>query len=149
VPLTLLSLASTKREVYTLISSTPIFIVIALFTFYLSRISVNFNLIYRRVAITAVTIILLIPIRYSLERIKPFEPRFVKQDWRISIEAFRNKLTIPIDSVILVNDPNYIETRFYYDIKSYNFLEKSDLEILLSKGFKIYQRTGIAFVRNE
>jgi len=70
----------------------------------------------------------------------------VKPEYRLELERFiyENKSIAP-DSIIVYNSPNYIENRFYYNIKSYRYIDDSTINALKDKGFKVYDFNNGSF----
>ena len=144
VPMLVLSCMSTKRQIYMLVSSTPFYILLALFLRYLNILKYKLSFNHKFFINIFVILALLLPVRYNLERIKPFENRFLKPQWREQMEVFVNEYKSDMNNIILVNEPKYIEARFYYDIKAYNYLSEIQIEKFKNMNFKIfYNNDGI------
>lgn len=142
----ILTLAETKREVYMSAVISSMFILCA-FCIYSFK---EFNLIRKSKTsyiILFYIIFLGLPIRYCVERIKPFERRLEKPAWRMELEALTQK--IDLNNTVLVNEEHYLEARFYYDIKAYHVLNDYDLDRIRNKGFTILSREGSSFIAEE
>ncbi len=43
------------------------------------------------------------------------------------------------DSIILVNEPHYIDARFYYGLLGYRYLNDSTINVIKSNGYNVYK----------
>lgn len=145
IPLLLLSLASTKREVYLLISVAPLCILIAYFIQYL--FSIRHRIKYRWIPAVFTTLIFILSVRYSLERIKPQLPRFEKPEYRLNFERLRNEQYFGIlDQCVIVNEPKYLQLRFYYNAKSYRYLNDSLIQEVKVKGYRVFTKDNGKYI---
>ena len=105
----------------------------AFFDFLLRNSQLN-NKSWKVIAIWLLFLIL--PIRYSIERIKPFDTKNKKPQWVLDLKA----LNIETDrKSVLFNYPKPIEAMFYTDLTVYEKLPSiSFLEELKGKSYKIY-----------
>ncbi len=138
IPLVLLSLAETKRFTYILISAPAFFMLSALFFFYLysMRKQVKVNPFFVKLLLF---LLLALPVRYSLERIKPFEKRPEKsmmfERWKTLLET--ENLTA--SKTILLKEPDYIQAMFYHDFIAYNYgISNMEKDSLSSEGYRIF-----------
>lgn len=136
LPLILLSSFETKREVYIMMSATPLFISMSYFINFISRRFYK----NRKLVWFVKLIFILLAVRYSIERIKPQRPRLVKPDYRKEMESLLSKNNY-IDSLVIINDPNYLDARFYYNLKAYPYLDETKVAKIKQQGFKIYECT--------
>ncbi len=137
IPMILLSISATKREVYIMIASTPMFILLGLFVVYLSSIKKEF--IYPKFITFLVALIFIASIRYSIERIKPLNARLVMPQYRIEMKNLIYSNNLNPDSIVLVNEPHYLEARFFYNIKGYQFLDDSTVTSIKLKGYRVFR----------
>lgn len=137
VPLILLSISQTKREVYLLTFATPIFIVQSLFISYLWKFKERF---YRPIFIKIIIgAIFGLALRYSIERLKLSQKRFNMPEYRVQFEDWYSKGHLSMDqNFIITNDPKYLELRYYYGVKAYNYLTDSILNDLKKREIKVY-----------
>ncbi|MEZ4909636.1 MAG: glycosyltransferase family 39 protein [Saprospiraceae bacterium] len=136
LPLLVLSYSATKREVYLLMSATPIFISIAYFLHVSMRLSKGSR--WRPWIKFLYFLVIVAAIRYSIERIKPMQITFAKPQFRIEMETILKNSTSPSDSIILVNDPHYLEARFYYDMLGYRYLSTAKIDSLSAMGYTVF-----------
>lgn len=145
LPLILLSLSATKREVYMSLAATPIFIVHAWMMVYLYRCRNAFVPKWRYLANAFIVISLALAVRYSAERIKPLEDKWAKAKWRTEVEDWLIESNVNKDSIFIYNTPHSLESRFYYDIKAYPWLTHEEIEYLKSLDFQVFEKTEIGF----
>jgi 4-amino-4-deoxy-L-arabinose transferase-like glycosyltransferase len=145
IPLILLSISTTKRSAYILMSATPFFIMISLFITYLNQ----FRFEYKKSIYFIQILFFIFAIRYSLERVKPLKNRFEKPDYRHEMEALINTTDLPSDSLVLVNEPDFIKARFYYGLLGYRYLNDSIINDIRSKGFKVFNNVKGKYVLVE
>lgn len=142
IPLVLLSVSATKREVYLFVSATPFFILIALFLHYLDHFRHKFISINTFVQ----SLFYIAAIRYSVERIKPMKPRLDKPEYRNKIEALVSQSSCPPDSIVLNNEPHHIEARFYYGVVAYPYLNDSTVHYIKSRGYTVFENQNGTYV---
>ena len=133
IPLIVFSLAHTKMQNYIIISAPAIFIITAIFW--------NYLYVYRNKLkpkwIIVILLILLpgLPVRYSLERIKPFQKKS-KPEWVEHVKS----LNFKHDKTILLNSPRPIETMFYTNYIAYRKdIDQKKAKQLSNNGYHIYR----------
>ncbi|MBK8966568.1 MAG: glycosyltransferase family 39 protein [Lewinellaceae bacterium] len=109
IPLAFFSAAQTKMQSYIFISAPAFFLLTALFILRLQNISGQNR--FRIAANILIGLLFLLPIRYSIERIKPFTQRDTPQ-WCTDLKSFVKRVEGK-SRVILLNEPHYIEAMFY------------------------------------
>ncbi|MBK8620894.1 MAG: hypothetical protein IPN79_03825 [Saprospiraceae bacterium] len=145
IPLLLLSVSTTKREVYILISATPLFIIISLFINFIEK----FKFKYEKSVYFIQMLFFIVAIRYCVERLKPWEPRLEKPEYRYEMEALINRTSVSSDSLVLINDPNFIKGRFYYGVLGYRYLNDSTINNIRSKGYKVFNNVNGKYIPIE
>jgi 4-amino-4-deoxy-L-arabinose transferase len=118
LPYLFFSIAATKMEAYTLIAAPAVFIITAIAIARLKEaIATNTGRI--RYILTAILLgLIALPVRYSIERIKPFTVMDRNTDWNRKIEALqRSKLNS--NKTIIFNCSHPIETMFFTDCITY------------------------------
>lgn len=138
IPLVLLSLSSTKREVYILMAATPLFISISVFILYLNQIKFKY-VKYSVFIIILQSLFYIAAVRYSVERVKPWNARLTKPDYRLEIENLIHNSNVPSDSIVIVNERYYIDARFYYNVIGYRYVNDSIINTIKSKNYKVYK----------
>ncbi|MEZ4885884.1 MAG: hypothetical protein R3E32_14215 [Chitinophagales bacterium] len=140
IPLVFFTIAATKMQAYTLISAPAFFILTALFFRYLCQIlpKIKQAKIAFFVKVIAVLMIAL-PIRYSIERLKPFHSVDRNPKWAQELKYFSQ--TINNDTPkLLFQTEHAIEAMFYCNhLTAYpNLPNEYQLDSLLEKGYQIY-----------
>ncbi|HUM47862.1 MAG TPA: hypothetical protein PLD84_13105, partial [Chitinophagales bacterium] len=139
VPILFFSFAATKMEAYILFASPALFIITALFIEYLMEA-------YERkksmLVLTIVIIILVfIPLRYCIERIKPFAIAERNPPWA---KELRNMEAITGEQQgIIFNVPRPVELMFYTDFTAYAVLPSIPIiEGLVTTGNYVFINEG-------
>ena len=113
VPYIFFSIAQTKMQAYTLFCAPAFFILTALFFRYLNIYKRKLRLA-RYAAKLILALLLLLPIRYSIERAKPFSVRERLPEWAENIKALSAQYEMEERTVVFgVERP--IEFMFYTD----------------------------------
>jgi 4-amino-4-deoxy-L-arabinose transferase-like glycosyltransferase len=133
VPFLFFSYAITKMQAYLLFASPALFIMTAEFWLMLAAYRKNHRLKW---AFNLILILLIaLPIRYSIERIKPFDKKDRNPQWVNDLKTLNES---KITNGILFNYNNPIEAMFYTDITVYqNIPENNILMDLQQKGYHI------------
>jgi len=133
VPLFIFSLAKTKMQGYLLFTAPALFVITAAFFFELvdyrtlRKPKWLFNLV--------LALFIVLPIRYGIERIKPFQNRDRCPKWVQELKELNEK---NIKNGILFNYENPIEAMFYTDLIVYSTLPSKDkIEQLINEGYQI------------
>jgi 4-amino-4-deoxy-L-arabinose transferase-like glycosyltransferase len=133
VPTLFFSIAKTKMQGYILFTSPALFIITALFYFVLSE----YMIIKKTKWFYSLILFLLIalPIRYTFERVKPFENINRNPKWVTDLKKLNERKII---KGILFNYCNEIEAMFYTDLTVYSKIPSKELIIeLISKGHTV------------
>jgi 4-amino-4-deoxy-L-arabinose transferase-like glycosyltransferase len=134
VPIVFFSIAKTKMQAYILFVCPALFIITADFCQYLIQLE---NTKFKWVFNFIVILILITPIRYCIERLKPFK----NEDSKISITASILKLKSSnfTSKDVLLNCNYPIEMMFYTNLTSYKGLpEINVIEDLIKKGYHVH-----------
>jgi 4-amino-4-deoxy-L-arabinose transferase len=133
VPFLFFSYAITKMQAYLLFASPALFIMTAEFWFMLAAYRKNHRL--KWVFNLILILLIALPIRYSIERIKPFDKTDRNPQWVKDLKTLNES---KITNGILFNYSNPIEAMFYTDITVYqNIPENYILMDLQQKGYNI------------
>ncbi|MEI6900592.1 MAG: glycosyltransferase family 39 protein, partial [Bacteroidota bacterium] len=134
LPLVFFSLVTTKMQAYTLFTAPAIFIITALFCVYLDRYLSRFK--YKWMIALLVILLIGLPIRYSIERIKPFSVQERNPLWARELRQLNDK-KYP-EGTILFNTKYPVEAMFYTHLNAYPSLpDQTTLEILLHDGHQV------------
>ncbi len=136
IPLGFFSLAATKMPAYILISAPAIFLITALAWRHFKVYQYRFGRWRRWVQVLVVGLILL-PVRYSLERLKPLDRDEAAWVKRAEVEALRQP--VAIDSVIYFNVPHPIETMFFLGGTAYGYAPAEGVvDSLRQEGYRVF-----------
>jgi 4-amino-4-deoxy-L-arabinose transferase-like glycosyltransferase len=119
LPVLVFSFAATKRPTYLLISAPAFFI---LLSYYWRRIrSLNGPGAPGWAAALLLLLLAALPVRYSIDRITPFETRIRTPKWSAEVKSLKDKLG-GRDKVVVFNVEHNIEAMFYSDLTIYDFV---------------------------
>ena len=126
------SIAATKMPAYTLIACPAVFIITA--TAYQEFMaSLKWPLFFKIVAIS----LILLPVRYAIERIKPFDGGQNTPEWNNKIIEL-SKSSQNQDKTVVFNCPYYIELMFQTKMISYRQKPEQDVIAALKQhGYKV------------
>lgn len=137
IPYLFFSFVKTKMQGYILFTAPAMFIMIGIFLEYLQSIQSKRKLLIKTICI----LLLVLPIRYSIERIKPFSKKERTSEWISKMKNIANEN--PDDLKIVFNCKYPIETMFYTDIIAYEAIpNKEKLAELNSNNYTIYIDNG-------
>lgn len=133
IPILFFSFIKTKMQAYILFTAPALFLITSEFFHML--------LVYKRKhkfkILNELVLILLIalPIRYSFERLKPFEKRDKKPQWVSDLKELNDR---NIEKGVLFNYERPIEAMFYTDLTVYSTIpERSFIIDKLSEGYTV------------
>jgi len=146
VPILFLSISVTKRHTYLIIAAPAIYILTAFFLYYLFKIRLYFKKISIKLIYLTMFLLVALPIRYSIERIKPFKNRYEYPEWRVRMEQLQKNTAS--QKIILSNEPYYLNAMFYFDFIAYRF-ELSDKQIknLNNLGYIVYENKHTYYMK--
>lgn len=133
IPILIFSFADTKRFTYIMLAAPAIFILTSFAIFHIRESS--FQLRYKHVANGIIFVLILLPVRYSIERTKVFEIRDTEEEWKRDISKF-NILPYDPEKTIIFNVDHAIEAMFYTNYTVYpNIPDSSTIIQLSSAGY--------------
>lgn len=133
IPLIVFSLAKTKMQAYLLFTAPALFLMTSDFYFML----LDYKKGHKQKWFFKLILILLIalPIRYGIERIKPFEYRDRNPQWITDLKKLNSEI---YDKGILFNFENPIEAMFYTDLTVYTEIPEKEIIIdLMNQGYTV------------
>lgn len=138
IPYLFFSFAATKMQAYTLFAAPALFLLIAFYFHYLKFNLPKFK--QKWLIVTAMVALIALPIRYTFERLKPFDTIDRNPTWIVEM----NKLDLgKDDKVVIFNTDHPIEMMFYTDYTAYTAIpSKAVLDSLSEIGYEIYFDTG-------
>ena len=149
IPLILFSIAETKRYTYILISAPAFFILTAIFFYYVLSLR-NKLRINNFFIISFAFLLILLPVRYCFERVKPMEEREIlsRPAWQSALEELADDSLFPNDRIVIFNEPNYVQAMFYWDFIVYDrTLKKSQIDKLKREGYIVYENFNGGYYR--
>lgn len=133
IPILFFSIAKTKMQAYILFVSPALFLITAEFYFVLleykksRRAQWFYNLV--------LFLLIALPVRYTIERVKPFNHDKVNPDWAVDIRKLNER---NISKGILFNYDKPIEAMFYTNLTVYPYIpEGSVVTGLLHQGYTV------------
>ena len=148
-PLLLLSFAGTKRSTYLLLFAPAFFLLTAVFIDFL-RQAENWPRLPAWLRSGLVLLLIALPLRYSVERIKPLRPRFVLPPWRVEMARFAEGLELSPDQILLYDEPRAFDAMFFYGITAYPYTpDTAALNAAHRRGYHIYRNTGGRYERRH
>ncbi len=141
VPYIFFSFAKTKMQAYTIFTAPAIFIITGLFWHYLYHYRKRFRA--RWIIVTVLVLLLALPVRYSIERIKPFMIRERNPQWAQELRTLNAALD-PKQQIVIFNAELPIETMFYVRCTAYSKIPDSlTLKSIEAKGYTILIRDNL------
>lgn len=135
LPVVLFSFAFTKRYTYLMIAGPAFFIILSKYVWYLYTLSLRKK--HKWVYIVVVSALILLPVRYSFERVKPLIKRDRNPEWSQEIKEMAINKDITSKTVIF-NVDRYIEAMFYCDnTVYYGIPEMNAIEELNRLGYSV------------
>ncbi len=133
IPIIFFSFVKTKMQGYILFTAPALFIVTAAFIVYLSELQLQS---YKKFAVRfLIFLILILPIRYGMERVKVFSDKDRSPEWVVSLKILD---TSNIKNGVLFNYSRPIEAMFYTDLIVYAQMPDQKLVMeLQNKGYTI------------
>ncbi len=131
VPLLFFTLVKTKMQGYLLFIAPALFILIALFIQYLKRNKSQFR--YPKLITILTAALLLLPIRYSIERLKPIKNRSQEMiEFKKECANYDNK-------TVIFKEEHYIQAMFYSDCAAaYPYAPNlQQIEELKAQGYRL------------
>ena len=96
----------------------------------------KFRIEYKYSSFSLLLILLIgLPIRYSIERVKPFNQRDRNPQWVTDLKKLHDK---QIENGVLLNYNRPIEAMFYTNLTAYHYIpEKKTITDLMKKGYVV------------
>ncbi len=133
VPLLFFSLVKTKMQGYMLFTAPALFLITSDFYFTVAEYKQN----HKQKWLFGILMVLLIvlPIRYSIERIKPFSQTDRSPQWVIDLKQFNEG---KYSNAIVFNYNHPVEAMFYTDFTAYSTIpDKNTISGLIAQGYTV------------
>jgi len=148
IPFIFFSFVKTKMQAYTIFAAPAMFLLTASFFYYVKRTAKKWR--PRWLPPVCLVLLMALPVRYSIDRLKFFQYQERKPAWVTEIKQLKNKL--PVKSVIF-NHAWPIEVMFYTDYIAYKRLpSREEIGLVRQKGFAVVvvDRNDLAgYLRND
>lgn len=136
IPLLFFTVAATKMPAYTSITAPAIFIMTALF-FRETGCWIKEYPRYRLILRLTAAALLLLPVRYAVERIKPFADHTDDLQDYAEMLSFKDKIDVNGKTVVF-NAPRAIEWMYHYNCTAYEHIpDVQTIDSLKSNGYKV------------
>ncbi len=136
IPILVFSLAETKRFTYLLIAAPAFFILLSYYCFYFYKLITDKSR-YKWAVYILLLLLIGLPIRYSIERLKPFEKTDRNPSWSSDLKDLNNNLD-PTENIIVFNIEHNIEAMYYSNFTVYDFIPTlPDIIRLQKRGYHI------------
>ena len=131
LPFIIFSFAATKRLTYLLLCAPAVFIILSYYWFYIRKINIKKKLIKNIVLV----FLIILPIRYCIERVKPFTDIERNPQWAIELKQMQGKFDT---KTIFFNYEHAIEGMYYTDYTFYTCIPNKDvIDSLQNIGYKV------------
>ncbi|MDE3059143.1 MAG: glycosyltransferase family 39 protein [Bacteroidota bacterium] len=135
LPYLFFSFVATKMPGYVMISAPAIFIILA-WAFYDIKNSIE-KFRYKKLMIGFLALLVLFPVRYSFERVKPFSNVDRNPQWAQELRKLDSK--VGRSKAAVFNVEHYIEAMFYANVSAYPFIPtREQIRQAKSRGFKVF-----------
>ena len=146
VPFVFFTIAATKMQAYTMISAPAVFIIIAWFWEYLFRI--KDRLPYTWAVVIVLFLLLALPVRQSIKRIKRFDREESTFSWVKQRKELPGIIDLPADKVVLLGEDHPVETMFYTGFTAYlEIPDEAVMDSLERNGYFLFINNGKDYVR--
>ncbi|GAB5419363.1 MAG: hypothetical protein Crog4KO_27920 [Crocinitomicaceae bacterium] len=136
IPFLFFSFSATKLQGYTLFCAAALFLLAALFIDELLKGTIKLR--YKWLKITLLILLFILPVRYTVERLKPFQGPHDVPQWQMEIEAFSQRIGDRKD-VVIFNTQYPIEFMFHTNATAYIGTPlPNTLDSLRSVGYEVY-----------
>jgi 4-amino-4-deoxy-L-arabinose transferase-like glycosyltransferase len=135
LPYLFFSIVATKMPGYVMISAPAILIILAKMFWVIKE---NFHdSKFKPAIIVLLVLIVVLPIRYSYERIRPFRDIDRNPGWTQELQLLNSK--VHGEKAAVFNVEHYIEAMFYADVSAYRFFPDSKmLNQAAANGFRVF-----------
>lgn len=135
IPYLFFSAVATKMMAYPLFVAPAIFTIIAMFWWHLKDNPLKNKWLNQLILIAIIVLV----IRYSYERVKPFNPKLEETQTASILRGWKAQL--PTDEkAVIFNTQYYVEAMFYHNIAAaYHYLPTNEqMNDLILRGYKIF-----------
>lgn len=136
VPIIFFSIPKTKMQAYTLFMAPALFIICGVFIQMLVQKRTEFIGGRKHIATTLLLLLFILPIRYCIERLKPFEEKNRSiPEYMIRLDELKPQLS---KNTVIECCSNPIEVMFFCDAIAYHkALSPEERQLVLDRGFQL------------
>jgi 4-amino-4-deoxy-L-arabinose transferase len=135
VPYLFFAMVATKMDGYVMMSAPAIFIIVS-WAFWFVKDNLQGSS-YRILKIIFLILLIVLPIRTSIERTRPFTKSDRNEAWAVRLRQLN--LQIPQSNAAVFNIEHNIEAMFYCNFTAYRFIPSNDqIKQASDKGYSIY-----------
>jgi 4-amino-4-deoxy-L-arabinose transferase-like glycosyltransferase len=135
VPYVFFTIVATKMQGYVMMSAPAIFIIDA-WAFWTFKDNLK-DSSYRILKIIFLILLIVLPIRTSIERIRPFTNTDRNEAWAVRLRELNRQ--IPQSNAVVFNVSHNIEAMFYCNFTAYPFIPtKEQITISSEKGYSVF-----------
>ncbi len=137
IPFFFFTFVATKMQAYTLFAAPALLIITGEFlVVILDRFK---STKYRLASVVLVVIMIALPIRFSVERVKPFQIESYEQDWNNDLKSFSKKHA-NAERLVVHNVSHPMELMFYLNCTAYEAkLDEAMIADLEIKGYQVIE----------
>jgi 4-amino-4-deoxy-L-arabinose transferase-like glycosyltransferase len=140
VPYIVFSFAHTKMQGYTMFTAPAIFIVCGLFWSYLKSNYRRFR--YKWIIAIVLFLMIALPIRFGIDRVKPFHQTDRTPEWSEDIKHFA-EIADTVNRPVIFNVENPIEIMFYSKAVAYEYIPSQPiLDSLIRDGHTVFMNSN-------
>ncbi|HKZ40841.1 MAG TPA: hypothetical protein VJ044_07745, partial [Candidatus Hodarchaeales archaeon] len=135
LPYLFFSFVVTKMPGYVMIGAPPVFMILSWAFWDIKKRIQEFK--YRKLVILTLALFILLPVRYSIERVKPFENKDRNPAWAQELRKIGSR--IGAERAVVFNVEHNIEAMFYAKISAYPFIpDQKQIDQAVGRGFKVF-----------
>jgi 4-amino-4-deoxy-L-arabinose transferase len=135
LPYLFFSFVATKMPGYVMISAPAVFIILSHVFWGIQERMAKFK--YKKAIVLLLTLLVLLPVRYSFERVRPFMDRERNPIWAQELRTLQDK--VGQTKAAVFNVKHNIEAMFYAKVSAYQCVPTvKQMEQARSRGFSIF-----------
>lgn len=137
LPMLLFSTAATKRDTYLMILAPAFFLLIA---YWVRVLRIRFR---RPWGIVLAVLLLLLPLRYGVERSKLFMGRLRAPEWMTDVQKIRRALPGPPEKTVVFGFDHHLELMFHTGVTAYpQRPDDATVQQLKQEGYAVWYYAG-------
>jgi len=135
IPYLFFSFVATKMTGYVMMAAPAVFIILS-WAFWKVKDNVK-NSSFRILKIILLLLLIILPIRICIERVRPFRKTDRNETWAVRLRELNSQ--IPQSNAVVFNVQHNIEAMFYCNFTAYPFMPtKEQINLAVEKGYSVY-----------